>query len=55
MNIKKEQSIMQFISKLTAAIGGNSFQVVDHWDSDLCAVGIAAPDDPDRLVYVSTY
>ena len=29
--------------------------LVDHWDADRCAVGIANGIEPRRLVYVSTY
>lgn len=28
---------------------------MDHWECDLCAIGIAAAGEPQRLVYVSTY
>ena len=31
------------------------WQVVDHWDAALCAVGIARASEPRRLVYVSTF
>jgi hypothetical protein len=27
----------------------------DHWEGDLCAIGIRAESSDDRLVYVSTY
>jgi hypothetical protein len=55
MNLEKDQSIVEFINELTNAIGKNNFQLVDHWDADLCAIGISAPDNPDKLVYVSTF
>ena len=29
--------------------------VVDHWDADLCAIGLARADAPRRLVYVSVW
>lgn len=29
--------------------------VVDHWDADLFAIGIARKDNPRRLVYISTF
>lgn len=28
---------------------------IDHWDADLCAIGITRKGEPRRLVYVSTY
>jgi hypothetical protein len=32
-----------------------SYRIMDHWDADACAIGIAAQRDPRRIVYVSTY
>ena len=29
--------------------------IVDHWDADRCAIGIASAAEPARLVYVSTF
>jgi hypothetical protein len=29
--------------------------VVDYWDADLCAVGVARPDNHGVLVYVNTF
>jgi hypothetical protein len=29
--------------------------IVDHWEADLCAIGLAIPGDPRRLVYISTW
>jgi hypothetical protein len=33
----------------------DAFDVVDRWEADLCAIGIAAHDDHRRLVYISTW
>jgi hypothetical protein len=43
------------LTALRLRLGANAFDVVDHWDADLCAVGIARPDNHGILVYVSTY
>ena len=29
--------------------------VEDLWEADLCAIGVAAPSEPGRLVYISTF
>ena len=44
---------MKFLEKIDLPRRG--WMVVDHWESDLCALGIAALHDPRRLVYVSTF
>ena len=31
------------------------FVVIDHWDADQNAIGMASPDDPRRLVYIAWY
>lgn len=51
---QKDQSIIRLIDGLRALLGPRAFDVVDHWESDLCAVGIARPDNHGVLVYIST-
>ena len=51
----KDTSVWVFLGQLAIEIGAQHFQVVDHWDGDLHAVGIASPQDAGRLVYVSTF
>jgi hypothetical protein len=29
--------------------------VVDHWEGDECAIGVSRPEEPNRLVYLSTW
>jgi hypothetical protein len=36
-------------------LGQHAFDIVDHWEGDLFAVGIARPDNHAVLVYISTY
>ena len=52
--LQKDQSIVRLLDGLTARLGPRAFDVVDHWESDLCAIGIARPDNHDVLVYIST-
>src|SRR3954465_13211172 len=50
----KDSSIDDLISALSAHFGAGAFDVVDHWEADLHAVGIARHDDHRVLAYVST-
>jgi len=53
--LRKDRSIWIFLGELAKRVNSQQYQVVDHWDADLFAVGVAAPDESRRLVYVSTY
>ena len=35
-------------------LGNDAFDVVDHWDADPCAVGVAPRNDHGFLVYISS-
>lgn len=52
---KKDESIARMLNELRAELGADAFDVVDHWESDTSAIGIARRDDHGVLVYVSTY
>jgi hypothetical protein len=49
----KDQTILDLVAALLRA--ENAWIVVDHWDADLCAIGIARADRPRQLVYISTF
>ena len=51
----KDAAILRFIEHLTEHLGPGTFDIVDHWESDLCAIGIARPGKPGFLVYISTF
>ena len=53
MTINKDRSITDLLSKLSYASRG--WTLVDHWEADLFAIGLASDRMPGRLVYVSTY
>ena len=53
--VNKDGSITRMLNELRAELGATVFDVVDHWESDECAIGIAKPDDHGVLVYVSTH
>jgi hypothetical protein len=49
----KGQEIVALLS--TIDIQQRGWMIVDHWEGDLCAIGIARISEPRRLVYVSTF
>lgn len=55
MQIDKDRSILNLVSRLHADLGTKAFDVVDHWVPDLCAIGLGMPSDHTTLVYVSSY
>ena len=52
--LQKDQSIARILDGLRVRLGPRAFDVVDHWEADSCAVGIARPDNHSVLVYIST-
>src|SRR5437763_1616950 len=40
---------------LESKFGQGAFNITDHWEGDLCAVGIASVNDNRQLVYVSAF
>jgi hypothetical protein len=52
--MEKDAFIHDFIRRLRADMPVGSFVIVDHWDADLTAIGIAKPDDTRTLVYVAS-
>ena len=50
----KDASITRVVAQLGARLGDGAFVVVDHWEADRCAIGLSAPGDPGRLVYIRT-
>lgn len=53
--IAKDESVVRMLAALRSELGSGAFDVVDHWESDRCAIGIARPDDHGVVVYISTY
>ncbi|GEM_PF-6275923 len=49
MDLAKDAKILKLIEDLSSEIGAKNFRLVDHWDGDLCAIGIASVVNPDRL------
>ena len=51
--VSKDESIRATLDLLSERLGRSAFDIVDHWDADLDAVGIARPSDHRYLVYFS--
>ena len=49
----KTAAISEMLRELERRLGRGSFQVVDHWEADLQAVGISSSHDPSDLVYIA--
>jgi hypothetical protein len=50
----KDDVIIRVLDRLRHDLGAGAFDVVDHWEADLNAVGIASPKNHGVLVYIST-
>ncbi len=53
--LNKDISIRRMLARLARRLGCQRFDIVDHWEIDLCAIGIASPRNHGVLVYISTY
>ena len=51
----KNSDITAVIHRLGRRLGTEAFEIVDHWEGDMAAVGIGSPADKRILVYISTY
>ncbi len=52
--LAKDRSIAALVARLFVRFP-EKIEVVDHWDSDLCAIGVRLKGRPAPLVYVSTW
>lgn len=53
--LHKNPAILAALDRLWSRLGSDTFVLADHWEADLCAVGIATPRSPGVLVYISCY
>lgn len=53
--LEKDESIHRLLARLEASLGKDAFHVVDHWEADLSAIGIARPDNHGVLVYIAMF
>src|SRR5690242_9799065 len=50
--LDKEEVILDVLDRLLARLGPAGFDIVDHWDCDLRAVGVASPSNHGVLAYI---
>ena len=50
----KDSNIAATLERLRKELGADAFDIIDHWNSDRAAVGIASPRNHQVLVYIST-
>ena len=55
MKLNKHESILAFLARLSSELEGIAWTVVDHWEGDLHAIGVARAGEPGVLAYVSTW
>jgi hypothetical protein len=53
MPLEKEEALLSLLDFMR--LDDRGWETVDHWDADLCAIGIRAKGRDDRLVYMSTF
>ena len=51
---RKHESLRLLVSELVDRLPPRTFVVVDHWEADPFAIGLAKPTDPDHLVYITS-
>lgn len=49
----KDRSILDLLARLGNDLPTGSVDITDHWESDLCAIGISAASSRSTLAYVS--
>jgi len=50
--MEKDKTIIELIERLRLHINFRLLEIVDHWEADLCAIGLMKEN---RLVYISTF
>lgn len=48
----KDKTILELLENLKQKLDFSHLKIVDHWDADLCAIGI---QKDNRLIYISTW
>lgn len=50
--LNKDEKIKWTVEHLAKKFGEDSFNIKDHWDTDLCAIGLTDKDEK-HLIYIS--
>ena len=51
--LDKDPAILSLLTRLRERLGDEAFVLADHWETELCAVGIASPRNIGVLAYLS--
>jgi hypothetical protein len=54
-NLEKDARILAVLDRLKLTLEAGAFDIVDHWSSDLIALGIASPQNHQGLVYIGVF
>lgn len=49
----KQDALRGMLARLDQRLGRGTFQIVDHWESDLDAIGVAHPRNRELLAYIA--
>lgn len=52
-SLNKDGRITRTLIELERRLGPDAFRIVDHWDADFRAIGIARPGHEEILAYVA--
>jgi len=52
-DLDKDPRLFDVIQRLRRKLGRSSFIIVDHWEADREAIGIAKPTDPRVLAHIA--
>jgi len=50
--MEKDKTILAFIEKLKMITAFHLVEIIDHWEGDLCAIGLKREN---KLVYINTF
>ncbi|MGO9273904.1 MAG: hypothetical protein ACLQOO_27295 [Terriglobia bacterium] len=53
--VEKHDAVLGMLARLEKRLGRGAFQIVDHWEGDLDAIGVADPCNRELLAYIAVY
>lgn len=53
--LEKDANLLRLLAELRVSLGDHAFDIVDHWEADLQAIGIASPRNHGVLAYLSIH
>ncbi len=52
---QKDAAVRRVVTALAERYGCESYAIVDHWDADMLAIGLARLDDHSVLAYIAAH